>query len=141
MLNALRILGRIHEEHGSSRLAITYYFHQPGARDSSTWSEIFSRILRSLLWQCCVAYEPLTKAIASVCEERRFGEFVSILDEWSCLLLENDDVQKLGVNFLLVVDGLEGLIDVLVPLLQGCGHPVTCFGCCLLQDRVERSQC
>ena len=118
MHNALRHLRRFHEEHSRSKLAMSYYFHQTDARDSSTRNEICSRILKSLFWQCCLAHEPLTKAIASVCEKRRTGEFESVLDVWSCLLLENNDVQKLGVNFVLVVDGLESLIDVLVSLLQ-----------------------
>jgi len=119
LLNALRHLNRIHAESRSSRLIVSYYFHQADSRALASRNEILSRISRSLLWQSCVAHEPLTKSVAAICNDRKTGDFESIIDRWNSLLLDNADVQKLGVSFVIVVDGLGDMVDALVPLCQG----------------------
>ncbi len=130
LFNVLRHLRKIHSDGGGdSGLIMSYYFHQPDARIPASRNTIPAHVLRTLLWQCCVAQEALTKSVGVICGDKGAGELEAGIDQWRHLLLDNPDIVKTGVCFVLVVDGLGDMAGALAPLLRAMqeGQSGNCF--------------
>lgn len=136
LVNILRELQKMEPPTlGAYHVCIASYMHEmaPGGSSSSAskdpagrsrTAELFDAVSRSILWQCAVSYEPFTKSVAAICECLR-GSFDSAMEMWAQTVVENPDVQKLGMVFFVLLDGLDEYEDFLTKLLPWLSVPAS----------------
>ncbi|EFX04362.1 nacht and tpr domain containing protein [Grosmannia clavigera kw1407] len=115
MANVIKYLGKM--DGIASKAVLSYFFVQPdpkqaGLRDGVS---ILEAVSRSLLWQCAVGSETMTRSIGQMCEKGR--DLVGAVDMWSKLFLNNAERQKTDTVFYLFVDGLDDM-SLVLPLLR-----------------------
>ncbi|KPM40826.1 hypothetical protein AK830_g5696 [Neonectria ditissima] len=99
----------------ASRVVVAHNFVEPDSKSSTNTDTVIS-ISRSLMCQLALGDEPFMKSVAAICEKAKF--FDSPLDMWTQLLLQNEDIANIDVNFFIVLDGLGPNVDMFTHLLQ-----------------------
>ncbi|KAF5684834.1 neutral amino acid permease [Fusarium circinatum] len=115
-LLASNVVVHLRKMKGSGKRIVTAHNFLDIDTKSTTDASDANVISRYVVCQLALAEEPVMKSIAGICEKAQ--SFSSILDMWTQLLLENQDLPAMDVTFYIVLDGLGANAEVVISFLQ-----------------------